>query len=166
MSSTIAAQTLKISITETVTIGGNDRNGKAELDIGSIGQIATGIMEIPVTTGGAGTGSDGRAVIATFGADAQALMAAQNAYIAGDVKYIRLTNKDDSNSINIKVADDNSDEYVVKLGPKRSLIITDTNLEAAAGNINVWTALSNTITDISATAFTGSCDLEYYIAST
>tara|TARA_Y100001973_G_C5163998_1_gene315060 strand:+ start:342 stop:821 length:480 start_codon:yes stop_codon:yes gene_type:complete len=158
MGTTITSQTMQVSIKETITLAGIARNGESNFSISGIGQINTGILSIPQNTS---SGGDGRAIVADFGADAEA----KATQIVDDVKYIRITNLDDTVTINLRIADTGSDEFVIRLKPTQSFIMCDTKLEADNGAINVYTAITNNITQISASAIGGAADLEYYIGT-
>jgi hypothetical protein len=85
-----------------------------------------------------------------------------------DVRYIRLTNKDATNFIQIIIADENSAESAHKLEAGKSMYI----MASAEGVVNVHDASASAltvsfgdITTLTALANTGECSLQYVVAS-
>jgi hypothetical protein len=83
-----------------------------------------------------------------------------------DVRYIRLTNKDDTNFIQITIASETGNESAYKLEKGHSMYIAVSD----EGVVNVHdasaTALTvsfDDITSVTALADSGTCDLEYLI---
>ena len=84
-----------------------------------------------------------------------------------DVRYIRLTNKDDTNFIQITIISENSNECAHKLEAGHSLMIP----VSAEGVVDVHdasaTALTvsfDDLTSVTALADTAACDLEIFVA--
>jgi len=84
-----------------------------------------------------------------------------------DVRYIRLTNLDDTNFIQIIVASKNSNESAHKLEAGHSMFIAVSN----EGVVNVHDASASAltvsfddITSVTALADSAACDLEYFVA--
>ena len=92
MGSTITAQPLKVAINETITLGGVVRNGSTSVNIGSVGAIISGI-----TTVANKASTENNTILAAFGNAAAAETAV--AILPTAVKYVRVTNLDDTNSI-------------------------------------------------------------------
>ena len=105
MASTITAATLTVKITETISLNGQDQGGTNTLTIGSINEVSKRIITIPASAD---------TTIATFAA---AVSTSVQAYDVEDVRYIRLTNLDDTESINVAMvgASDNA-QFVVLAG--------------------------------------------------
>ena len=88
------------------------------------------------------------------------------------VRYIRLTNLDDTNFITLTFKNDDNDEAAIKLDAGQSFIW---NADNAGGVVDVLNATQNadaasdtalgSLTSIQADANSGSCDLEMFIAS-
>ena len=108
MASTVSAANLKVKITEEVILNGKDQGGTTELTISSIGEISKRIITITTT----------ESTIATF----SAATASAGHYIAADVRYIRFTNKDDTNFITLTFRNQDNDEVALKLDAGQSFI--------------------------------------------
>jgi hypothetical protein len=155
MSSTITAATLKVTITEAITL--NDRNQGSEnvLSIASVNEVMKRIVTATTT----------EQVILSFGT---AVAAGQ--FLESKVVYIRITNLDDTNHVGLIFKNEDSDEFSVKLDKGQSFIY---NGDLAGGVVDTMdaaaTALtSNTFADlveVTADADTASCDLEIFVAS-
>ena len=98
MASTIVASTLKITIEEDITLNGVQQGGVNTLSIDNVNEIYKRIVTCPAST---------NTTIATFksSVNVSGSMVGQTALRASsldmeDVKYIRVTNLDDSSSVN------------------------------------------------------------------
>ena len=154
MASTISASTLTVTIRESIKLKGKEHGGLTTLSISNINEISSRIVTITTT----------EATIATFG-----IAASQGTYIAANVRYIRFTNKDDTNFIMLTFKDEDNTEFRVKVDAGQSFIYNGDN---AGGLVDTMksngTALSSGLADlydITADADTASCDLEMFIAS-
>ena len=92
--------------------------------------------------------------------------------VAADVRYIRFTNKDDTNFITLTFRNQDNDEVAIKLDAGQSLIFNGDNGNGMTAVFNATQdadAASDTafgsLTNIQADANTGSCVLEVFIAS-
>ena len=159
MASTISSANLKVKITEEVILDGKDQGDTTELTISSISEISKRILTITTT----------ESTIATF----SSATASAGHYIAADVRYIRFTNKDDTNFITLTFRNQDNDEAAIKLDAGNSFMwfadnsggMVDVFNAATAGDAASDTALGS-IKTIQADANTGNCDLEMFIAST
>ena len=152
------AGTLKVKIQEEILLDNQDYGSKRILEISSIDEISKRILTITTT----------ESTIATFSAAA----ASAGHYIAGDVRYIRFTNKDTSNFITLTFRNQDNDEVAIKLDAAQSFIWNGDNSNGMTAVFNATEdadAASDTafgsLTNIQADANTGSCDLEMFIAS-
>ena len=100
MASTITASTLKVTIQEDIKLNGVQQGGLNTLNIGSVNEIYKRIVTCP---------ADVDTTLAVFKSTTAVADAALDIQ---DVKYIRVTNLDDSNSVNLSlqvdVAEDDS----------------------------------------------------------
>ena len=96
----------------------------------------------------------------TFGA-----APAAGTYIAGDVKYIRVTNLDNENFVTLGLLESDSpyDRAYFKLEKGQTMVFHNTSLEAHAAN-SVFSAFA-TIDSLNAQADTAAVDLEVFVAS-
>jgi hypothetical protein len=105
MASTVTSATLTVTLTEKVNLNGMDQGATTQLSIADINEVSKRIITVP-------SGAD--TTIATFAA---AVSTSAQAYDVNDVKYIRITNLDDTNPVNIAMvgASDNA-QFVVGAG--------------------------------------------------
>ena len=98
MASTVSAANLKVKITEEVILNGKDQGGTTELTIASIKDVSKRIVTIA---------ADDDATVLVF---KSTTASADNALDKDTVKYIRITNLDDSNSVNISLQLDSGED--------------------------------------------------------
>ena len=158
MASTITAGTLKVTLVEQIILNGRDQGSKNELSVSGINEISKRIVTITTT----------ESTIATF----SAAVASAGHYVAADVRYIRFTNKDDTNFITLTFRNQDNDEAAIKLDAGQSFIWNGDNVDGMTAVLNATQdadAASSTnfgsLTNIQADADTASCDLEVFIAS-
>ena len=155
MASTITASTLKVTIREDIKLNDVQQGGTNTLNIANINEVHKRIVSIPTseieiikmdTTAGAGQ------------------------FIEGDVRYIRITNKDDTNNVFLTFKNEDSDEFTLLLDYGQSFIynsnfdggvVNTFDANAGAANINNLGDLVN----ITAQADTAAVDLEIFVAS-
>ena len=157
MASTITASTLKVTIREDIKLNGVDHGGVTTLNIGSINEISKRIITITTT----------ESTIATF----SAAVASAGHYVMSDVKYIRFTNKDDTNFITLTFRNQDNDEVAIKLDAGQAFIWNGDNSNGMTAVFNATQdadAASSTnfgsLTNIQADADTAAVDLEMFIA--
>ena len=148
---------MTVTLTEAISLNGYDQGSKNTLSIDSVTEVSKRIVTVTTT----------EATIATF----SAAVAAGN-YIAANVKYIRITNLDDTNFITLTFRNQDNDEFAVKLDYGQSFMLTGDNVNGMTAIFNATQdadAASSTnfgsLTNIQADADTASCDLEMFIAS-
>ena len=158
MASTITSATMKVIIAEQIVMNGREQGSKNTLSISGINEISKRIVTITTT----------ESTIATF----SAAVASAGHYVAADVRYIRFTNKDDTNFITLTFRNQDNDEAAIKLDAGQSFIWNGDNANGMTAVLNATEdadAASSTnfgsLTNIQADADTDSCDLEVFIAS-
>jgi|TARA_R110000822_G_scaffold168988_1_gene309016 hypothetical protein len=158
MASTITAGTLNVTLTERIVLNGRDQGSTNTLSISGINEISKRIVTITTT----------ESTIATF----SAAVASAGHYVAADVRYIRFTNKDDTNFITLTFRNQDNDEAAIKLDAEQSFIWNGDNVDGMTAVLNATQdadAASSTnfgsLTNIQADADTDSCDLEVFVAS-
>ena len=157
MTSTLTAATLSVTLTESINLNGYDQGSKNITTIASIAEVSKRIVTVTTT----------EAVVATF----SAAIAAGN-YIAANIRYIRLTNLDDTNFITLTFRNQDNDEFAVKVDAGNSFLLYGDNANGMTAIFNATEdadAASSTnfgsLTNLQADADTASCDLEMFIAS-
>ena len=151
MATTIAAATLTVDITETITLGGVNKGSSTSIDIASIGEIDNRLMSITNSTNGT----------VIFGV---ATAASGIAHAKAGVKYVRITNLDDTNYIILQLTEESSHHWELKLEAGKSFVFGDVTSFDDQADIDNFSA--TTITKVIGLANTAACDIELYIAST
>ena len=165
MASTITASTLKVTIREDIELNGVQQGGVNRLSIGSITNAVKRIVNI-------GTDEIG---LLGFGTTYNTELS--KTYLAGQfdedtVRYIRITNLDDTNHIALILKNENNDEFGVKVDKGCSFIygvdldggVVDTMDSADAAGITPDSF--GDLVDITCAANTAACDVEVFVAST
>ena len=134
MASSITAADLTVSITETLTLDGRNEGGTTTVTRTSSNQIKDLYRRIVPVVGTAET------VLFTTHASSKA----GSVFDYNDVQYLRITNKDAANSIDLIIANGDDDElgYVLKAGESLVLWGLDglLNMDTSALTVNAFTA--------------------------
>tara|TARA_Y100000034_G_C6864139_1_gene393634 strand:+ start:1084 stop:1557 length:474 start_codon:yes stop_codon:yes gene_type:complete len=156
MATTIAAATLKVTLKEDIVLNGRQQGGESTLSISSINEISKRIVTVSTT----------ESEILAF--DTTTIAAGK--YIRADIRYIRITNLDDTNHITLTFKNHNDDEFAVKLDRGQSYIY---NADLDDGAVATMDAIDGTgltlslgdLVNVTADADTASCDIEIFVAS-
>jgi hypothetical protein len=152
MATTIPPATLTITIEEKVTLGGVEYNAKRTKVIADITEVSKRIVNVSTT----------EQIILAFGT---AILPGQ--FIDGDVRYIRITNKDDTNFVTL-VFRSGTAECAHKLDAGHSFVFAGDNSGGIAAthdaDSTALTVTLATLDDITADADTAAVDLELYVA--
>ena len=158
MASTISAATLTVTLTESIILNGSQQGGTNTKTFASINEISKRILTITTA----------ESTIATF----SGAVASAGHYNDSAVRYMRFTNKDDTNFITLTFTNEDGDEVAIKLDAGQSFIWNGDN---SGGLVDVLNATENAnaasdtalgdLTGVQADANTASCDLEMIIAS-
>jgi hypothetical protein len=150
-----SAATMTVTFTEAVTLNSKDYGSTQSFTIANIANITRRIVTVTTT----------EATLFTF---STAMAAGQS--IPANCQYIRFTNLDDTNHIVLTFANENDDEFAIKLDKGRSFAIAG---DVSGGFADMFdakdSALSLSLGDfksITADADTGSCDMEVFMAET
>ena len=158
MARSFSTATLTVKIQEGIVLGGQDMGSMNSFSVTGIKNVVKRLM----------TATTDLMTIMTFHASAEGA----GQYIEGNVRYIRITNLDDTNHICLIFVNENSDEFAVKVDKGQSFIF---NADLSGGVVDVFdangagTATSGSIGDlttIKVQSDTASCDIETYIATT
>jgi len=158
MASTLSSGTLTVKVIESIKLNGVEQGANNTKVYSGINSISKRIVTITTA----------ESTIATF----SAAVASAGHYVAADVRYIRFTNKDDTNFITLTFRNQDNDEAAIKLDVGQSFIW---NADNSGGLVDVLNATQDAdaasdtalgdLTNIQADANTASCDLEMIIAS-
>ena len=150
MGSTLVDANLKVKITETINLNGKDQGSTNTLTISSINEVSKRIVNCPAS----------EITIISFGA-----ANAAGTYIESDVRYIRLTNLDAANFVTLNIEGDSSTDFSVRLDPGASFLITSSSSTGVVDYADISGATLEDLTTIKATADTGACSVELFVAS-
>jgi len=161
MATTVTASTLSVTVSERITLNGVSRNGSTTLSVGSIKEISNRIIEVTNAT----HGTDLLEVAAT------AAEVGPGKYAKTDVKYLRITNLDDTNFVTLMFTDGDgqgsgSHHWNLKLEAGKSLLLGDLSSVDSVSDIDSSVASLVAIAKILAKADTAAVDVELYVAST
>ena len=149
---------LVVTLTETLTLNSDSYDNSNAITIGSIVEIDKRVVTITTN----------EATIATF----SGTVGSAGHYNDGNVRYMRFTNLDGTNFITLTFRNQDNDEVAIKIDAGHSFIWCGDNSTGMEDSFNATQdadAASDTafgsLTNIQADANTGSCKLEYFIAS-
>ena len=157
MARSFSTATLTVKIQEGIILGGQDVGATNSFTVTGIKNVVKRLM----------TATTDLMTIMTFHASTEGA----GQYIEGSVRYIRITNLDDTNHICLIFVNENSDEFAVKVDKGQSFIF---NADLSGGVVDVFdangagTATSGSIGDlttIKVQSDTASCDIEVYVAT-
>ena len=158
MATTVIAGTLTVSVSERIRISGKEMGASHTINFSSIAEISKRILTITTA----------ESIISTF----SSAVASAGHYTAANVRYMRFTNKDDTNFITLTFRNQDNDEVAIKLDAGQSFIW---NADNSGGMVDVFNATQDAdaaadtalgdLTNVQADANTASCDLEMFIAS-
>jgi hypothetical protein len=156
MATTIAPATLTVTITAAIQQAGQDKGFSHSYTIASVTEVVNRTMNVPT--------SEMAVLVFTASTPGSSTAIGLN---EADVRFICLTNLDDTNFIQIIIASENSNECAHKLEAGHSLMIPI----SAEGVVNVHDADSSAltvsfddITSVTALADTAACDLQVFAA--
>jgi hypothetical protein len=143
-----AAATLTVTVKESLTINAKDYGSTQEMTFASIINPTRRIVTVTTT---------------------EATAVAAGTFIPAKVQYMRFTNLDDTNFINLTFANEDDDETVWKLDKGMTLPIAGAQTEGMvdvmdADNAAITSLSMGDLKSITADADTASCDLEFFIA--
>ena len=158
MATTLSSATMTVRVVESIKLNGTEQGAVNTTAFSGINEISKRILTITTA----------ESVIATF----SAAVASAGHYVAADVRYMRFTNKDDTNFITLTFRNQDNDEVAIKLDAGQSFMWAADN---SGGMVDVFNATQDAdaasdtalgdLTNIQADANTASCDLEMFIAS-
>jgi len=155
MTSTLTAATMTVTVTESINLNGTNQGATNTLSLASIAEVSKRIVNVPA--------SEVEVV-------AMSTAVAAGTFVESTVKYIRLTNLDDTNHITLTFKDEDATEFAVLLDKGQTFIY---NGDIAGGVVNTMhaggsalTVSLNDLVNVTALADTAACDMEILVAST
>ena len=150
MASTISDASLTVVVTEKLTLNGREHGSSQKMTITGVNEVSKRIL----TTLTTGTQIyKGHATVASFGQ-----------FIYGNVKYIRITNLDDTNSVSIHIEDTSNTVYTQFLIPAGHVFYL-TDAAGSYGGASSAEVPTGNIERIDALASTAAVDIEILVAS-
>jgi hypothetical protein len=157
MASTISASTLTVTVSESITLNGTQQGATNSHTIASVNEIFKQI--VTCTT-------DRNELFAAIASGTD-----RGSFLEANIRYIRITNKDNENHVVLFFKNESNDEFAIKLDTLCSFIY---NADLGAGVVDTFDANSAgaassgqlaDLTNIYAQADSASCDLEIFVAS-
>ena len=147
MASTVTAATATIQITESLTLGGVDRGGSHSRTISSVAEADRRVMT--VSSSSATTLID----LDTSNGKGQ--------FVRANIRYIRITNMDDSNWIRVRFMKAGAETADVKVLANSTFMLSDGSMDvdASAGSFSAFVDID----EIKAQANGSDCDIEYVV---
>jgi len=148
MATTVTAENLTVTITESYTLNGVSYGNTMNKTYTNNGEVYQRVMAITAQTRGSAWTN-----IINFGASDSAGQADITNY-----KYFRITNLDDTNFLELRVTG-TADSFFVKIKAGESFLLMDNEIDAVASGTTVGTLTD--ITQIAANANTDGVDIEF-----
>ena len=153
MATTVTAEDLTVTVTESYTLNGVSYGNTVNKTFTSNGEVYQRVMRIA-----AGVRGDVWTDIINFGAVDDAGQADITNY-----KYFRVTNLDDTNYLELRVTG-TADSFFVKIKAGESFLLMDNEIDAVASATAIGTLTD--ITQIGANANTDAIDIEFIVVTT
>ena len=112
MASTLSSATMTVRIVESIKLNGTEQGAINTRTISSINEISKRILTVPTS----------EIIITSF-----STAVATGTFVEGDVRYIRITNKDDTNFVYLVFKNEYSNEFCIKLDSGQSYIYNGDN---------------------------------------
>ena len=157
MASTVTPATLTVSLTESINLNGQEMGATNTFTVANVNEVSKRIISIPHTS---------EVEIIKIDTSVGA-----GQFIEGNVRYIRITNQDDTNHVSLTFKNEDNDEFVVLLDRSQSFIY---NSNMDGGVVNTFDANSagaasmdnlGDLVNITARADAATVDLEIFVAS-
>ena len=154
MATTVTPATLKITITESIILNEVELGSKVVQRIESVTEVSRRIVEVPTS----------EIIILAF----QATNPGAGTFDEADVRYIRITNLDATNFVQLIFRSEGSAEFAVKLDAGQSFIYNGDNsggvVDTMDASASALTVSFEDLVDVTALANTAAVDLELFIA--
>ncbi len=153
MASSITSKTMTVTIVEDLTLGTNDQGNRTQFKIQGIGEVSKRVLTVP-----------------THQVSVLALSSSAGAgtFASGSLKYARITNLDNANSVRMTFMSSSGgvtkNKAVFKLEPLRTFIICSDAYSGSAVGDSFGAYQS--FTDLKMKSSGSACDVEIYVAST
>jgi|TARA_R110002110_G_scaffold388662_1_gene600808 hypothetical protein len=151
MASTISSATLTVTVTESISLNGSTMGASNVLTVGSINEINQRIVTLDA--------GNVRALF-EFGT-----VVAPGKFISANVKYLRITNKDDTNGVSLNLESASSNCWIVVLAGQSFMLSASTAGIEADDDTTIAAPTLQDVVKISAHS-ANVIDLDCYMALT
>ena len=152
MATTLSDAKLTIRVTEEITLNGRNLGNTNKHEISGINEVSERILTVPTTQ---------ITVLSASSANGA------GTFLSSSIKYVRLTNLDDTNFVRLTFASgssSSSNTSELKLEAKRTMIFTNTAFSGSASGASFGSF--SDFTNLKGTADTASVDVELFVATT
>ena len=147
-----AGTTMVVTLNEDIVINNMQYGSVQRCSVKNIRNVSRRIIAVPTATNGAQV-------------YAGAAAASIGTHVSTGVKYIRITNLDNTNYVTLRITGDASTDYSVRLDAGASHLIISTSSTGVVDYADITGVTLEDLSAISATANTAACDLEIVVAS-
>lgn len=151
MASTVTSATLTVTLTEKVNLNGMEQGATTQLSITDINEVHKVIMKCDGTSATTIVSFDTAPDLGTL--------------VKANVRYLRVTNLDDSNYAILRLTGAASTDLAVRLDPGASYLIVSSTSTGAVDYADISGVALEDLTALTATSNTAAVDLEVFIAS-
>ena len=151
----VTPATLKISIRETITLNNNKYDSFNNHTIPDIKEISKRILNVPTSS---------QEIVSISGS------LGPGAYITNEVQYMRFSNLDTTNHVDLTFKNSDSDEFKIKVGSGQTFLypgvpLTGVSASFTASGSKAVTDNMGSLTKVIAAASGSTVDMELFIAS-
>ena len=150
MATTVTTATLKVDITETITLNGTTYDKTTTQSISGIAQYTSRVYQLKANT---------THTVVEFASDPS-----NNVFDSDDFKYMRITNLDDTNAVNLTFAEESTVGCAFQLDAGESFVISALNVDSNTGG-GAITSLGHTISDVFIRTGASETDVEIVVAT-
>lgn len=149
MATTIVNATFTATISEQITLNGQEINSENQLTIADVNEFDKRVMTIPTSS---------EVTVVAF-----ATQVAAGTFVSGNMQYFRVTNKDTVNYARIRVKKNGADTFDQRLEAGKSFMMGNTK-ESVSATASVFVAFQDA-DSINMQAYGNSVDIEYVVVS-
>ena len=156
MATKVTVGKLNVSVTEAVTVNGVDHFYNSVYSVAGINATFHRIIRVPTAA---------QTALLEFDAGTGTTVTTPSAgsFVPGEIKYLRVTNLDDTNFVTLRLRDRSADTVYLKLSAGQTMTFYGVEIEVSA-SAAAWSAWA-TSDDLSAQANTAAVDVEIFAAS-
>ena len=150
MATTVTTATLKVDITETITLNGTTYDKTTTQSITGIAQYTSRVYQLKAST---------THTVVEFASDPS-----NNVFDSDDFKYMRITNLDDTNAVNLTFSTESNVGCAFQLDAGESFVISALTVDSNTSG-GAITTLGHTISDLFIRTGASETDVEIVVAT-